>query len=146
MTPKTPNEKLNFVLDYIKQQRPYNDLHREIDEHANFRGQFSPGEIDLIMDKLRDDGYIDYVAGQKITKELRASDGLEIRRNFNGAVFNEYGGYVQKATDEKNDRALRDSRDRRLSNGTVYLAIGTFLIVAWEMYKTFVIEGHSFCR
>lgn len=140
MTPKTPNEKLNFILDYIKQQRSYNDLYREIDEHANFKGQFSPGEIDLIMDKLRDDGYIDYIAGQKISKELRASDGLDMRKNFNGMMFNDAGGYVQKAISEKTDRELRDSRDKRLSNGTVWLAVGTFLIVAWEMYKTFCLD------
>lgn len=90
-------------------------------------------EIDLIMDKLRDDGYIDYIAGQqKISKDLRASEGLNMRKNFNGAVFIADGGYVTKSSREKTDRELRDSRDRRLSNGTVYLAVGTFLLVLVE--------------
>ena len=142
MTPSTPNEKLNFVLEYINQERPYTDLHREIDSHANMKGQFSPGEIDLIMDKLREDSYVDYVAGQKINKDMRASDGLNLRRNFNGTVFITKGGYIDKDLRESKARALRDKLDKRLSNGTVLLAVGTFLIVAWEMIKTFCIEHH----
>lgn len=146
MTPKTPNEKLNFVLDYIKQQRSYNDLYREIEEHANFKGQFSPGEIDLIMDKLRDDGYIDYIAGQQISKTMRASDGLEIRKNFNGMIFHDSGAYVQKAINDKKIEDRKESREKQLLYGTWGVAVGAVALVLWEMYKTFVIEGHSICH
>lgn len=142
MQPKNPNEKLNFVLDYIKQQREYNDLYREIDEHANIRGQFYPGEIDLIMDKLRADGYVDFIAGNHLGTTQRASDGLQMRRSFEGTVFISKGGYVKEAELNATVERIRNNRERMLSVGTVLLAIGTFLLVAWEMYKTYCIEPH----
>lgn len=150
MTPKTPNEKLNFVLDYIKQQRSYNDLFREIDDHANFKGQFSSGEIDLIMDKLRDDGYIDFIAGSQISKDFRASDGLDIRRNFNGSVFNESGGYVQQAIDAasanrriENIETSQLSLSKGLNVVTAWIAGGTIALVLVELLKL-ALERHWF--
>lgn len=59
---------------------------------------------------------------------------------FEGICFIQSGGYSQKVIDDESARELRDSRDRRLSNGTVYLAIGTFALVVWEVVKTFFLE------
>jgi len=118
MIPKAPNEKLNFVLSQIVRQRSYNDLRREINDHANMKGQFSDGEIDLIMDKLGADGYIDYIAGQHLSTTQRASDGLEMRRNFEGIVFITEGGYVTKATRDAKIENQKDSRERQLHYGT----------------------------
>jgi len=142
MIPATPNEKLNFVLDYIKQERSYNDLYREIDSHANMRGQFAQDEINLIMDKLRDDEYIDYVAGQQINKTMRASDGLNMRRNFNGTVFIAAGGYVQKAINDAKIENQKDFRERMLLYGTWAVAAGAIGLIIWEMIKTFCIEPY----
>ncbi len=98
------------------------------------------------MDKLRKDGYIDFVAGQKICNDFRASDGLEIRRNFEGTVFIEAGGYVQQAISDAKYENRKDSYERKLLYGTWGIALGAIALVFWEMYKTFVIEGHSICH
>jgi hypothetical protein len=42
------------------------------------------------------------------------------------------GGYENKSNHDETFRELRDNRDKRLSNGTIYLAIGTFLLVIVE--------------
>lgn len=140
MVPATPNEKLNFVLNYIQHQRKYEDFVREISEWEDLKGQFTSGEIDLIMDKLRDDGYIDFVAGQKISKDTRASEGLEMRKNYNGVIFRQNGGYVQKAINDALIENQKDFRERMLLYGTWAVAVGAIGLIIWEMIKTFCIE------
>jgi hypothetical protein len=42
------------------------------------------------------------------------------------------GGYEKKTIADENVEILASSRDKRLANGTVYLAVGTFLLVLVE--------------
>lgn len=99
-----------------------------------------------LIDKLVNDGYaevIDLLPLQVATKITLYQQNTII--TVEGFYFINAGGYVAKARRDETSRELRDSRDKRLSNGTVWLAVGTFLIVAWELLKTFVFEHHYWC-
>ena len=146
MAPATPNEKLNFVLDQIKHERSYNDLYREINENANMKGQFGNDEINLIMDKLREDGYIDYVAGQKINKDMRASDGLNMRRNFNGTVFITNGGYVEQARVNNLNNTIQENRNANAIFFQRWIWVATSIMAVYyliEMLKYFHVLPQS---
>ncbi|MCK9403443.1 MAG: hypothetical protein M0Q26_08595 [Chitinophagaceae bacterium] len=80
---------------------------------------------------LADDKYIE-LAYDPAEDEAAHNPPNQLKITFKGIMFINEGGYEQKATDDRISRELRDSRDKRLSNGTVYLAIGTFLLVLVE--------------
>jgi hypothetical protein len=149
----TATQKLDTVLLYLANLRiPYQELNdanifsdlihnnQELAEQETFAR-----ELIAILNKLAQDGYVNI--SKEISNGPKRISGEPNYMNlysitFNGNVFIENGGYAKKYFNDENDRALADGRDRRLSNGTVYLAIGTFLLVAWEMIKTFFFEKH----
>ena len=61
---------------------------------------------------------------------------------FEGRLFWEDGGYIKEAESNEAAERIKNSREKQLSIGTVFLAIGTFLLVAWELIKTFLIDNH----
>ena len=127
--------KLDIALDATFHQRNYKDLldylasqpNMQLDEH-NYR---------LILNKIRDDGYIDFVAGTSITKQS-AAEGIEIRRNFEGNLFWESGGYTKRAIDinAENNRIRRNEiATRRLTFAALIFAVPSGFLALADLYK-----------
>ena len=131
----TPLEKLNFVLENISQTPiQYLQVLQLRTNNIKLEDQLSTEEFDLILDKIRSDGYIDYIAGQKISNDFRASNGIYIRRNYNGTVFLQKGGYVKQEQINKADLCYKNITTFSLIFGGV--AAGIYYIV--ELLKAFL--------
>jgi hypothetical protein len=120
----TTLKQLDNVLDFLYKNNnrnvPITEIYKEFLELEN-------ADIKAILKKLNDDHYIIDAANGSFTI---------FAISFDGKLLKENGGYVQKKINDESVLRLRDSRDKRLSNGTVYLAIGTFLLMVWEILKT----------
>ena len=145
----TPFQKLDICLANIHQEEDYNSIFRRIEDL--FLSDLQPGEIDCMLDKLHQDGYTDHVAGQHLT-DLRASNGLNIRKNYHGELFTiteggYEGGYKRKKQEAiqvaaYNDRMENHTRrlaewTERLTYSTVVAAVGAFGLLLWEMRHFF---------
>jgi hypothetical protein len=101
-------------------------------------------ELERILLKLRNDKYLqmwpDYPILPNGDKDMK--DGMKTfwSITFDGRLFWEDGGYTKEAEVILKVEKIKNSREKRLSDGTVLLAIGTFLLVLWEIIKTFCIE------
>ena len=146
-------QPIEFYLDEILKL-----LNKDRDLPVANRSNLNPDFIIREVFKTHSDRYEDFYEVMEILETdgfiKRLNDNLHIAMidkyrdcliTMKGSLFIGHDGYTQKFNDEKNDRVLKDSRDKRLSNGTVWLAVGTFLIVAWELVKTFVFEHHYWC-
>ena len=93
------------------------------------------------------------MAGENFTTQMQAREGMTIRRNFDGDLFIESGGYTKQKVDR--DKAIQDAslinqriekNEERLVKWTKNLFWGTLgaaiILVSWEMVKTFCIEKH----
>ena len=89
-----PLEKLDYVLEKTHHQKEFLDIQKEltkdetlsVDEHT----------LIMILNKLQKDGYVDFIAGERYVTGQQASEGMSIRRNFNGNSFLKSGGYVKQ--------------------------------------------------
>ncbi len=134
---KPNNERHHLNAEYLLNRF---DLPSSMQKHEFFK---------RLIDKLIKENYAEFIQNES----THYKNSIEHYQENTVITIEGYhfisepgGGYKNKSIHEKNDRVLRGSRDKRLSNGTVYLAIGTFLIVAWELLKFFYYEGHSLCR
>lgn len=151
----TSLEKLDYVLRRTKDEWSYKDVKYSFTQSQT--DTLDTHTLNLILNKLHRDGYIDFMAGERYVTMQEASDGISIRRNFDGDLFVEAGGYSKQKSDKEtiiqdsvlmNQRMERNAQDlvswtKSLTAATILAAA---LIVGWEMVKTFWIEGHSFCH
>lgn len=144
--PLSALEKLDYVLVNTGHQRNYadvindlcNDAVLNIDEH----------NLKLILNKLVEDMYIDFIYGHRFVMGEEAHDGMQIRRNFNGDLLLEQGGYVGEANVKRRKEeiselaiARTERNERLLMRWTAAVAVGAIGLVLWEAYKYFF--GHS---
>jgi hypothetical protein len=131
-------QPVEFFLDSILRQLQQ-DRKKPVTEREHLNADIVLREIiktdrheDFLemIEILKEDGMIRRVNEAEKMEEIDKSRDVLI--TVKGSLLIENGGYAQKFKNEKSDRELRDSRDKRLSNGTVYLAIGTFLLVLVE--------------
>jgi len=145
----TALEKLNYVLEKSHHQKDYLDTIKELEK--DIMSSTDRHNIKLILNKLHRDGYLDFIAGERYITGQQASEGLSIRRNFDGDLFLDIGGYVgeenRRITRETNEKAYNDRMETytsRLAVWTERLTYGTIgaacIIVGWEIIKTFWIE------
>ena len=89
-------KKLDYVLNITADPRDYFHLN----EHLGRDGYLNIDEhnLKLFLNKLKEDGYIDFRAGKRFVEGQEASEGVTIRRNFNGDIFIAQGGYVGQET------------------------------------------------
>lgn len=134
----TPLEKLNYVLEKTHHQRDYfhiqedlcNDNNLSVDKH----------NLNMILNKLQKDGYVDFIAGERYVTGQQAGEGITIRRNFDGDLFLSSGGYIKQAATIESSERIKNNREIHLVRGTWAVAIGAIALVLWEMYKTFCLE------
>jgi hypothetical protein len=94
----------------------------------------------MFLNKLHQDGYIDFIAGERFVVGQQAGEGMTIRRNINGHIFLSNGGYTQERINAVKNESRKDHREKYLLWGTWAVAFGAIALVAWEMYKTFCLE------
>jgi hypothetical protein len=126
--------------------------------------------LKMALNKLKADGYIDFVQKKEgvekwqFIADLSASEGMSIRRNFNGHIFLATGGYDGEeqrritATKENKDALTRSegyasglqtwtqnlaNRTADLTFWTRLVAVGAIGLVLWEVVA-FAIEHHWF--
>lgn len=95
-----------------------------------------------LIHRLIKDGYVETTGILYPEADIPYYENLPII-TIEGFYFINDEGYFKKKEVNENALILKDDRDRRLSNGTAWLAVGTFLIVAWEIVKTFFLEKHT---
>lgn len=81
---------------------------------------------------LKEDGYID-LAYDPPEDEIKKRPPNQLKITLNGLIFISNGGYVKKKESFIAAEKIKNSRENRLSTGTVLLAIGTFLLVFVEV-------------
>ena len=102
------------------------------------RHEFFKGILNILID----DGYADFLDYVIDRKQLK----LDVYKNRvlitpKGFQLLKDKGYTKMASDKKAFEKIRSSRERRLSNGTVYLAILTGglvlteVLIHWEYLK-----------
>lgn len=127
----TPLEKLDYVLGNIRSPISNADVRNNLgkDEKLNVN-EF---DFAMIINKLRRDGYIDFIENGKYANDKQFEEGVDVRRNFDGDLFVENAGYVKQSDATAIAERIKNNRERQLSTGTVLLAIGTFLLVLTEV-------------
>ncbi len=117
---------------YLKQ---YKDKESIVIVHTAGEPQYINADEQLrIINKLKRDGYI-------IKSNDDNSWSYEI--TVEGMIFE---GYVEQ--NKQKAAAIRRQKDfdNRLSYGTVFLAIGTFLLFAVELYRTYLEHFSCHCH
>jgi hypothetical protein len=115
---------------------------------------FSDGEIDDCLKKLRKDEYLYFMRDNKEVPFISDVVGEDYNRNLNylitmdGKIFlKTIGGYQKrqelediKNQEAKNDLETRMRNDRRLVTATVLAGLAATGLIMWEIYKTFFVE------
>jgi hypothetical protein len=94
----TPLQHLDYVLNGTLGEKDYFNLKETLladnslptDEHY----------IKMLLNKLRVDGYVDFIAGERFVTGQQVGEGMSIRQNFNGRLFLLDGGYEGKYKNE----------------------------------------------
>lgn len=144
--------KLDLVLNTIAASSHPLHAAPDIEHQALWRTVTANGtnnayilDFELIIEKLLNDKFIK-VDTREVTWINEHGMSAKWPRphyaiTFDGRYFLEStGGYVDKATSNEVAEKIKNNREKMLSTGTVLLAIGTFLLVLWEIYKTYWIE------
>jgi hypothetical protein len=119
----TPFQRLDVCLNIIHQEEEYKSVFSRIEETLGVI--LAPGEIDCMLDKLHQDGYTDHVIGQKLT-DLRASDGMNIRRSYHGELFMIIEkGYEGREMKRREDAKAMKIYNENMGNHTRRLAVWT---------------------
>jgi hypothetical protein len=80
--------------------------------------------------------YYDMILHKLFSEGRLVKSGHAYSITFDGKLFSKAGGYKKQNEIIADAERIKNNREKRLSNGTVLLAVGTFLLVAWEIYKT----------
>lgn len=123
----TPLEKLDYVLSKTHHSRDYfhvwEDFSKDVELGVNQH------DLNMMLNKLQRDGYIDFIAGERYVTGQQVGEGMAVRRNFEGDLFITNGGYVKEASTIVAAEKIKNNREKLLSNGTVWLAILTALLL-----------------
>jgi hypothetical protein len=141
--PLTPIQKLDEVLRYLSNAKPDatdGDIFSSL--QATFpalKEQNDLGsDIHRILDKLKKDGYIDsHIPNRNLNPTMKYFI------TFEGLLFlNEQGGYKRKAEKDELDFKnreievrIRRRNEKWMTLGTILVAIATFGLLFWELYK-----------
>jgi hypothetical protein len=138
----TPIEELDAVLQMVYKQKDYikkGSLQYFFGPEKGVN-QISPTNFDQILLKLIKEGYI---------HEIFPSDNPQYSITFEGRLLLEKGGYVAlyKSLDAETNYKISERKRIELNENisrksakllnilTGLLAIGTFALLAWDMYK-----------
>lgn len=157
MAELTPLQKLDYVLERTHHQRDYFHVYTDLGKDETL--SINQHDLNMILNKLQRDGYVDFIAGERYVTGQQASEGLAIRRNFEGDLFIADGGYVEnqrRKTDKEISEASYLERaetyakrlstwTEQLKNWTKYLTYATIIVgsvlLLWDVLK-FLVE-HS---
>ena len=141
-----------FLNTYSHKDPNFEFIKTGLDEH-----KLDEGEIDDCLKKLHKDGYLYFMDNKKDNQKPDVAGetyhrGYNYLITFDGKLFlKNVGGYrKQKEIDDlkieetKNDLETRRRNDRRLVVGTFLVAVGAIGLIAWEVYKTFLVEHPDF--
>ena len=157
ITTLSPIDQLDYVLNFLATSDLAKEPLTTIKILVEFRDkhdlEFQAGDLNRILDKLVDERYIHKKTVDDIPYYLKDSQPPSFSDmysiTFDGKLFNQIGGYKEKyrkdnleAANIRSDLALRKRNDRLLAIGTVGVAIGALALVAWEIYKYFVLGCH----
>src|SRR5580765_4822798 len=118
---ENPISQLDKALQYLSSDKDYPETFEELKAGLLFNDK----DLNLILNKLKKDGFIDV----KNLLEGITLNGASYLINFDGLIFNDFGGYTQsyindniklKAIEDQNQRMERN--EERLVLWTKILA------------------------
>lgn len=130
------DELLKYFYNKIDDANPM-DIDKVKSDNGLLEMAGNKSELERMIIKLRDDKYVhiypDYYRLPDGKQDMKGGMFTMCTITFDGRLFFENGGYVKEEQTTLNVEKIKNNRERRLSDGTVLLAIATFLLVLTEV-------------